>query len=163
MLTVQCINEIDDIISHLNAVSSDDERKRTLAECVADPDLFIKVMGKYRSAKPKKRRDTSDMFARTDNSRNTESGKYNNDAVLDEFMHTNAAQLKDKYSLNELKNIYEALYERRPSSGYTKERIIDTVRNMAFAVARAKAFGEMAEKRQMRCNASKAVKEGAQC
>lgn len=157
MITVQNINEIDNIISRLRAVEDSEAWGSILAECVEDPALFVKVMGKYKNARPKKRRDTRDMFARTDTDRSEIRSKYNKDDVLDEFMHTSEEQLKDKYSLNELQSMYEAVYRRHPTSNYTKNRIIDTVRGMAFTIARAKAFGEMAKMREMKSSSIKTM------
>lgn len=53
-----------------------------------------------------------------------------------------------EYSLADLKGMYTSVYNRKPTSSYTKEKIISILRNRMHGMKRAESFGMLAEEPQ---------------
>jgi len=63
-------------------------------------------------------------------------------------LQKNNVEMMDEYSLSDLKKMYVSVYKRPPTSSYTKERLISTLRNRMHGMKRAESFALLAEGRE---------------
>jgi len=69
-----------------------------------------------------------------------ESIYYIKNDVIDIFSSFSDEEIETNYSLNELRKMYEAIYNKKPASKKTKIEIINTIRNHIYRIERAKTF-----------------------
>ena len=73
---------------------------------------------------------------------------YNEDDIVKIFKEKNDNDIIDEYSLNELKQMYNSVYNRKAPSNYTKGRIVSIFRDRFHTMNRVSAFTKMAEERE---------------
>ena len=138
-LTLENLNDLNDIISKLNNIEDEDEKKQFLNTHTEDSALFLNVLKKvnkkkismgYNKAKVQKQREEDEIYAILNRKENIEIIK--------------------EYSLMDLKKMYAAVYKTNPTSNYTKERIIGVLRNRMHTMKRAESFGLSVEERNKR-------------
>lgn len=65
---------------------------------------------------------------------------FNEEVILTEFFNSDTEKLLNKYTKADLVEIYVAIYGAKPLSSMKKEGIIQTIRNRANTIRRARAF-----------------------
>lgn len=73
---------------------------------------------------------------------------YNEDDIVIFLKENNDNDIINKYSLNELKQMYSSVYNRKAPSNYTKGRIVSIFRDRFHTMNRVSAFSKLAEERE---------------
>ena len=76
------------------------------------------------------------------------NGLYEENEIYSIFEQKDDKVIMEEYSLTALKQMYISIYKRKPTSSYTKERIISTLRNRMHTMNRTEAFMRLAEERE---------------
>ena len=146
-LTLENLNDLNDIISKLNNIEDEDEKKQFLNTHTEDSALFLNVLKKenkkkismgYNKAKVQKQREE------------VETNLYEEDEIYAILNRKENIEIIKEYSLMDLKKMYAAVYKTNPTSNYTKERIIGVLRNRMHTMKRAESFGLSVEERNKR-------------
>lgn len=143
-LTRENIHSLDEIIVNLNMIQSEEEKKEFLNEHVEDSALFLTTLKKLNKSKiPKKHIKTQ-----KDNLEAAKEILYNEDDIVSIFKEKNDNDIINEYSLNQLKQMYISVYNRKAPSNYTKRRIVSIFRDRFHTMNRVSAFAKMAEERE---------------
>ena len=146
-LTLENLNDLNDIISKLNNIEDEDEKKQFLNTHTEDSALLLNVLKKvnkkkismgYNKAKVQKQREE------------VETNLYEEDEIYAILKRKENIEIIKEYSLMDLKKMYAAVYKTNPTSNYTKERIIGVLRNRMHTMKRAESFGLSVEERNKR-------------
>ena len=146
-LTLENLNDLNDIISKLNNIEDEDEKKQFLNTHTEDSALFLNVLKKvnkkkismgYNKAKVQKQREE------------VETNLYEEDEIYAILNRKENIEIIKEYSFMDLKKMYAAVYKTNPTSNYTKERIIGVLRNRMHTMKRAESFGLSVEERNKR-------------
>ena len=141
--TVENIRSLNDIISGLNTIEDEIEKERFLNEHIEDTALFLDTMKKLNKKKiPFKNEKT--LKQKVDE----EKSLYQEEEIYSILCEKSNTEIMQEYSLADLKGMYASVYNRKPTSSYTKERIISTLRNRMHTMKRAESFGMLAEARK---------------
>lgn len=144
-LTLENINNLNYIISELNRIQDDRQKENFLHEHIEDTDLFLEAIKKINKSKiptgqKKAKRDRKEAVIETD--------LYKEEDIYSILREKNNTEIMQEYSLSDLKKMYASIYKTNPTSSYTKERIISTLRNRMHGMRRAEAFALLAEERE---------------
>lgn len=142
-LTSKNINSLNGIISELNSMEDDREKERFLGEHIEDTALFLEILRKVN----KKKIPVGYGKIQKQERENVEVKLYKEEDIYAILCEKDDAEIVKDYSLNELKQMYASIYEKRPASKYTKERIISVLRNRMHSMKRAEAFASLAAER----------------
>lgn len=143
-LTKESINSLEEIIINLNSTNSEEEKNEFLKKHVEDSDLLLKTLKKLNKSKIPK----SYMKAQKSKTEITDTDLYTEDDIYRIFKEKNDKEILELYSLNALGQMYSSVYKRKPTSSYTKEKIVSTLRNRVHTMNRTAAFVKMAEERE---------------
>lgn len=144
-LTLESTRTLNEIISELNSIENETERKQFLNEHTEDTAFFLDTIKKINKKNiPTNRHQKKPKNKQTDIKTNlyAENEIY---AIL--CQKNNEAMLKE-YSLSDLKNMYTSIYKKTPTSSYTKEKLINVLRHRMHTMQRADAFVSLAEERK---------------
>ncbi|MFW5650891.1 MAG: hypothetical protein ACOCNC_05805 [Acetivibrio ethanolgignens] len=153
-LTKATINILDDIIVNLNEIENEEEKKKFLDEHVEDSDLLVSTLKKLNKRKMPK----GSLRSKKSCEEIIETDLYKEEEVYNIFGQKDDREIMDEYSLAALKQMYISVYKRRPTSTYTKERIVSALRNRLHTMKRTAAFMKMAEQREKGASINKAEK-----
>lgn len=142
-LTVENIKNLNDIISNLNTIEDEKEKEQFLKEHIEDTALFFDTIKKIN----KKKISTGYGKVQKQRREEAEMDLYKEEEIYTILCKKNNEEIMEGYSLSDLKRMYASVYNRQPTSSYTKERIISTLRNRMHTMKRADAFALMAEER----------------
>lgn len=142
-LTVENINNLNGIISELNNIEDENKKEQFLSEHIEDTALFLETIRKINKKKIPKKNEKSQMQRMEE--RVIE--QYQEEEIYNILCKKSNVEMMNEYSLSDLKKMYASVYNRQPTSSYTKERIINTLRNRMHTMKRAEAFALLAEKR----------------
>lgn len=143
-LTKESIRSLEEVIINLNNIDNDEEKNKFLEEHVEDSALLLKTLKKLNKSKipmchTKTQKDNVEIF---------ENDMYEETEVYNIFERKNDNEIMKEYSLINLKQMYASVYKKKPTSSYTKERIVSTLRNRLHTMNRTAAFIKMAEERE---------------
>lgn len=143
-LTLDNIKDLNDIISELNNIEDENERKLFLNEHTEDTALFLDTIKKINKKK------ISMGHRRTQKQRpdDIEENFYTEEEIYKILCKKNNTEIIKEYSLSDLKKMYASIYKTNPTSNYTKERIVGVLRNRMHGMKRAEAFALLAEERE---------------
>lgn len=142
-LTVENINNLNSIISELNSIEDENKKEQFLSEHIEDTALFLETIKKINKKKFPKRSGKSQM----QRAEEIIIEQYQEEDIYNILCKKNNVEMMNEYSLSDLKKMYVSVYKRQPTSSYTKERIISTLRNRMHGMRRAEAFGLLPEER----------------
>ena len=142
--TIENINNLKGIINGLNTIEDEQEKEQFLKDHIEDTTLFFEALRKLNKKKiPKECRKVQNQ-----QEEDARIGLYKEEEIYEILSVKNNDEIMEQYSLSDLKNMYTSVYNRKPTSSYTKERIISTLRNRMHTMKRAEAFALLAEERQ---------------
>lgn len=145
-LSLENINNLDYIISGLNDIEEDDQKEKFLHEHIEDADLFLETIKKVN----KNKIPIGKKKAKRKNKEVIEMDLYKEEDIYTILCEKNNVEIMEEYSLADLKRMYASIYEKSPTSNYTKEKIVSILRNRMHTMRRAEAFALLAEKRNMK-------------
>ena len=135
-LTVENINSLNSIISELNSIEDESKKEQFLHEHIEDTTLFLETIRKINKKKlPSKDRKSSKQRVEE-----AQIELYQEEEIYNILCKKNNVEMMDEYSLSDLKKMYVSVYNRQPTSSYTKERIVGVLRNRMHTMKRAEAF-----------------------
>lgn len=135
-LTAENIRSLNDIILELNTIDDEKEKEQFLKDHTEDTALFLETMKKINKKKLPRKNAKVTKHGET----KFETDVYQEEDIYRILQNKNNIEIMDEYSLADLKKMY--------ASGYTKERIIRTLRNRMHSMKRTKAFALLAEERE---------------
>lgn len=141
-LTRENIHSLEEIIVKLNTIQNEEEKKEFLNKHVEDCALFLATLKKLNKSKIPKN------HVKKDNLEVANEILYNEDDIVKIFKEKKDNDIIDEYSLNELKQMYNSVYNRKAPSNYTKGRIVSIFRDRFHTMNRVSAFTKMAEERE---------------
>lgn len=142
--TVENIKSLNGIIFGLNTIKDEKEIEEFLDEHIEDTVLFLETIKKLNKKKlPKK-----NGKLKTHKIEEEEKELYQEEEIYRILCEKNNVAIMNEYSLSDLKRMYESIYNRKPTSRYTKERIINSLRNRMHTMKRAEVFAGLAEERR---------------
>ncbi|MDE7341175.1 MAG: hypothetical protein K2N80_11575 [Lachnospiraceae bacterium] len=142
-VTTETISNLNEIISGLNAIEDADEKEKFLNEHIEDTTLFVETLKKINKNKLPKEHGKSQKKK----NENVDIKSFTEEEIYEIFHQKSNKEVMSEYSLSDLKKMYLSVYKRRPSSNYTKERILSTLRNRMHTMERTAAFARLAEER----------------
>lgn len=145
-LTAENINNLNDIISELNNIESEKERKQFLNEHIEDVEMFLDTIKKIN----KKKITTGQKTVQKQRKEKVEVDLYKEEEIYTILCKKNNVEIMEEYSLSDLKKMYASIYKKNPTSSYTKERIVGVLRNRMHTMKRAESFAILAEERNRR-------------
>lgn len=127
-ITRNQIKELKEVIDGINSFEDEKERTDFLNNHVEDVDLFISALRSINKKKlsPVKERKTGKAAV-----------KYGQNEVIDIFKNNKLESIISEYSLNELSDMYVAIFNSTPISSFKKARIAQTINNYLYAMDRA--------------------------
>lgn len=142
-VTTETINDLKEIIVGLNTIEDAEKKEEFLNEHIEDKDLFLETLKKINKSKLPKEHSKSQK------KRNicTDTKFFEEDQIYDIFHQKSNEEIMSEYSLSDLKKMYASVYKTQPASSYTKERILNTLRNRMHTMERTAAFARLAEER----------------
>lgn len=143
-LTLETIQDLNNIISELNNIEDEKKRKQFLSEHVEDMDLFLETIKKINKRKLLTEHEKVKKQIRKEG----ETYKYEPDEIHAIFCKKNVEEIMNEYSLSDLREMYASIYKKLPASGYTKQKIVITLRSWIHSRNRTEAFDSMAAKRK---------------
>ena len=143
-LTGENIHSLEEIIVNLNMIQNEEEKKEFLNKHVEDSALFLATLKKINKSKIPKNHEKNQK----DKLKVTNEILYNEDDIISIFKEKSDNDIINKYSLNELKQMYNSVYNRKAPSNYTKGRIVSILRDRFHTMNRVSAFTKMAEERE---------------
>lgn len=143
-LTRENIHSLEEIIVNLNMIQNEEEKKEFLNKHVEDSTLFLTTLKKLKKSKIPR----NYLKIKKDNLETANEILYNEDDIVGIFKENNDNDIINKYSLNELKQMYSSVYNRKAPSNYTKGRIVSIFRDRFHTMNRVSAFSKMAEERE---------------
>lgn len=142
-LTIESINNLNSIISELNSIEDENEKEKFLSEHIEDTSLFLDTIRKINKKKIPKKNGKPQMKRVEE----VVKEQYQEEEIYSILSQKGNAEMLEEYSLSDLKKMYASVYNRQPTSSYTKERIVSTLRNRMHTMRRAEAFAALAEER----------------
>lgn len=143
-LTLETIQDLNNIISEFNTIEDEKKRKQFLKQHVEDTDLFLDTIKKINKRKILTEHGKVKKQIRDD----VEIHKYEPDEIHAIFSKKNIEEIMKVYSLSDLREMYASIYKKLPASGYTKQKIVDSLRIWVQGRNRTKAFVSMEAKRK---------------
>lgn len=143
-LTRENIHSLEEIIVNLNMIQNEEEKEAFLNKHVEDSALFLSTLKKLNKSKIPQ----NHVKTKKDNSKTAKEILYNEDDIVGIFKEKNDNDIINEYSLNELKQMYSSVYNRKAPSNYTKRRIVSIFRDRFHTMNRVSAFAKMAEERE---------------
>ena len=143
-LTIENINNLNRIISEINNIEDEEQKEKFLNEHIEDTALFFDTIKKINKKK------ISRGYGKVSKQRTkeAETGIYREEEIYKILCEKNNAEIIKEYSLSDLKKMYASIYKKSPTSSYTKERIVEVLRNIMHTMKRAEAFAVLAEERE---------------
>lgn len=145
-LTVENINSLNRIISELNNIEDENKKEQFLNEHIEDTALFLETIRKINKKNLPKKNGKSQVQRAEDII--IEQEQYHEEDIYEILCQKSNIEMMNEYSLSELKKMYVSVYKRKPTSSYTKERIISTLRNRMHIMRRAEAFALLPAKEE---------------
>lgn len=142
-LTAESIRNLNDIISGLNGIENEQERAQFMDKHIEDTALFIETLKKLN----KKKLPGKNAKIKKPKAGEAATALYKEEEIYDILCEKSNEEIMSAYLLSDLKRMYESVYNRKPASNYTKERIIITLRNRMHTMKRAEAFALMEQGR----------------
>ena len=142
-LTIENIRNLDSIISGLNTIKDEKEKEQFLDEHIEDAALFLQTLKKINKKKIPSKNGITQKQKRDD----IEKDLYNEEEICTILCEKNNVEIMKEFSLADLKKMYTSIYNRTPTSSYTKERSVGVLRNRMHTMKRAEAFALVPEER----------------
>lgn len=142
-VTSEMIHILNEIISEWNRLEDERERERFLSEHVEDKALFVKVLKKVSHKKLQEEKERPHKQIE----KSIGTALYKEEALYTILSEKDDAEILREYTRSDLRDMYASVYGKNPSSGYTKENILHTLRNRMHKMKRAEAFVSLAEER----------------
>lgn len=142
-VTTETINDLKEIIMGLNEIEDAEKKEAFLNEHTEDIDLFVETLKKINKSKLPKE------HGKLQKKRNicTDAKLFEEEQIYSLFHQKSNKEIMSEYSLSDLKKMYASVYKTQPTSSYTKERILNTLRNRMHTMERTAAFARLAEER----------------
>lgn len=136
MITCQQIEDLELIIDYLN--NSDNIQNENFNEKVEDFEQLLTVLSKIKISRIKKVRIKPIE-------KRAKSRTYNHDKekIMQIFSSSSPEEIIEKYSLNELKDMFFAVYDTKPMSKTKKEDIVNAIEKMRQQIQRVEGFKEL--------------------
>ena len=136
MLTSQQINELEFIINYLNNTES--PKKEDIKDIVEDLDQLLKVLSTVKTSKIKK------LFKKPVNKEfELVSTSYDKENVMKLFASSCNEDIIKDYSLAQLKEMFIAVYGKKPMSKFKKGDIVNSIEKMLQQIERVEGFNEL--------------------
>ena len=136
MFTYKNIKELENIINYLN--TTDEPRIDEMSNMTENIQSFLNIIA---NIKPNKAKNAKKMLF---NSKSKPQKKISNNYTKDEVIKIISSHSTDsilqKYSLDELKAMYLAVYENKPLSKSTKKDIVFSLEQMLRQIKRTEGF-----------------------
>ena len=113
-LTGENIHSLEEIIVNLNMIQNEEEKKEFMNKHVEDSALFLATLKKINKSKIPKNHEKNQK----DKLKVTNEILYNEDDIISIFKEKSDNDIINKYSLNELKQMYNSVYNRKAPSNY---------------------------------------------
>ncbi|NLV86635.1 MAG: hypothetical protein GX025_05385 [Clostridiales bacterium] len=136
MLTSQQINELEFIINYLNNTES--PKKEDIQDKAEDLDYLLKVLSTVKTSKIKR------LFKKPVNKEfELVSTSYDKENVMKLFASSCNEDIIKDYSLAQLKEMFTAVYGKKPMSKSKKEDIANSIDKMLQQIERVEGFNEL--------------------
>ncbi len=139
MITNQQIEELNTIINYLNQTESLSDED--LMEKVEDTKFLLKTLAGIKVSKIKKL-----INQPSTESKKLEKVSYTEDFVIQLFTNSRSDDIIKSYTLSQLKEMFIAVYDRKPLSKDTKEDIVGAMKKMVQQIDRVAGFKELDNK-----------------
>lgn len=127
------ILELDNIVQHINSISSEEERERYLRDEVEDIELFLSVLkrvNKSNLTKCKKKKY----------SEKAPNIIYTKEKVVKIFEENELSDIVAEYSKRELTDMYLTFYSSKPVTSCDKTRIAQYIYQYIYAANRTQTL-----------------------
>ena len=136
MFTYKNIKELENIINYLN--TTDEPRIDEMSNMTENIQSFLNIIA---SIKPNKAKNAKKLFFNSMNKKQKQiSHKYTRDEAVEIISSNLTDSILQKYSLDELKAMYLAVYENKPLSKSTKKDIVFSLEQMLRQIKRTEGF-----------------------
>lgn len=139
MITKQQIEELSIIIDCLNQTEALSDKD--LEDKVQDVNFLLKVLTTIKVSKIKKL-----INKPSTESKKLEKVSYTEDFVIQLFTNSSSDDIIKSYTLSQLKEMFIAVYGRKPLSKDTKEDIVSAMKKMVQQIDRVAGFKELDNK-----------------
>lgn len=136
MITSQQIEELKSIIDYLN--NTDNPRDEHMKENVEDLDQLLTVLSNVKISKIKRPR-----IRPVGKRAQSKVYHYDKEKVMQIFSSSSPEDIIQKYSGDELKGMFSAVYDAKPMSKTTKEDIVNAIEKMRQQIQRVEGFKEL--------------------
>lgn len=141
-LTKENITILNEVITNINNLDSEEEKTIFLNKSVEDVSLLLgtlKSINKSKLPRERKNRRQPEMMCKK---------KYDEKEISEIFAQKDDGQIMAEYSMADLKAMYQSIYQKKPLSKYKKQDIVNTIRHRFYTIDRASAFASLAEGRK---------------
>lgn len=131
-ITKKEILELNNIIQKINSFSNDKELNRYLQNTVEDVDMFIstlKAINKKKLVKSNNKKKSVEIYS-----------NYTSERIVSIFNENDLDTIVNRYSKQELIDMYLTFYSSKPLASYNKIRIAQNIYHYIYTMDRTKAL-----------------------
>ena len=139
MITKQQIEELSIIIDYLNKTEALSDKD--LEDKVQDINFLLEILTTIKVSKIKKLINKPSA-----ESKKLEKASYTEDFVIQLFTNSSSDDIIKSFTLSQLKEMFIAVYSRKPLSKDTKEDIVSAMKKMVQQIDRVSGFNELDNK-----------------
>lgn len=134
MITKEEILKLNEVIQKINSFTSETERNEYLQNIVEDVDLFLNTLKTINKNKLKTIKTNKNHIIKNTN--------YTQEEVMKIFEENNLDIIVEKYTKQDLTDMYLTFYSSKPLSSYDKMRIAQTIYHYIYKLNRTNSLLE---------------------
>ncbi len=142
-LTKENITILNEVITNINNLNTEEEKTIFLNKSVEDVSLLLGTLKSLNKSKLPKEHN------RRKHSESVTVNEFDETRISEIFSKNDDANIMAEYSMADLKAMYQSIYHKKPLSNSKKQDIVNTLRHRFYTRDRAKAFASLAEEREM--------------